>query len=64
MSSTTKKSLLKDVQCTVLRSYSVIVKMETSTLATLNFGGDEVVLNINLFHRNYAGFVFATNLKH
>ena len=36
--------------------------IETSTPATLNFRGDEAALNINQFHWNFAGFVFATIL--
>ena len=37
--------------------------MESSTSGTLNFRGDDAVLNINQFYRNFAGFLFTKSRK-
>ena len=46
----------------VLRSYSLIIKQWKLQRQSHCFRGDEAVLNINQLKKNFAGFVFTTNL--
>ena len=48
--------------CGVMFLFTNCKTMETSTPDITNFRDDEAALNINRFHWNFAGFVFAINL--